>query len=65
MSDKEKQRINLGKTNLIILVAGLVILVIGYIVMAMNDITISPILLTITYLVIIPIGLLYKPKKKD
>ncbi|MFW5627925.1 MAG: hypothetical protein ACOCG6_01670 [Candidatus Cloacimonadaceae bacterium] len=65
MSDKEKKRLNLGKANFLILITALILLVLGYIIMALNEITISPIILTVAYLIIIPLGLLYKPKNKD
>lgn len=65
MSDKEKKRLNLGKMNFVILILALILLVLGYIIMAQNEITISPIILAIAYVIIIPIGLLYKPKNKD
>ncbi|HHV37239.1 MAG TPA: hypothetical protein GXX77_05335 [Candidatus Cloacimonetes bacterium] len=65
VSDKEKKRLNLGKANFLILITALILLVLGYIIMALNEITISPIILTVAYLIIIPLGLLYKPKNKD
>ncbi len=65
MSDKEKKRLNLGKMNFAILILALILLVLGYIIMAQNEITVSPIILAIAYVIIIPFGLLYKPKNKD
>lgn len=65
MSDKEKKRLNLGKTNFAILILALILLVLGYIIMTQNEITVSPIILAIAYAIIIPFGLLYKPKNKD
>jgi dipeptide/tripeptide permease len=65
VSDKEKKRLNLGKTNFAILILALILLVLGYIIMAQNEITVSPIILAIAYAIIIPFGLLYKPKNKD
>jgi len=59
----------LGKINYTILLLAVVILIIGYIFMAIPDNpddfltrTLSPILLFIAYLIVIPIGLFYKSK---
>jgi len=53
---------NLTKTNLIILIVGILLITIGYIILGKGDITISPIILIIGYLVIIPVALLYPTK---
>lgn len=61
----------LTRTNFLILIAGVIILIVGYICMAIPSDpdafltrTLSPILLVIGYLVIIPIGLFYREKKQ-
>jgi hypothetical protein len=66
----EKYHFPLGKMNYTILVIGICVLIVGYIFMAIPDNpddfltrTLSPIILFIGYLIIIPIGLFYKPKK--
>ena len=66
----EKYHFPLGKMNYTILLIGILVLIIGYIFMSIPDNpddfltrTLSPIILFIGYLIIIPIGLLYKPKK--
>ncbi len=60
------------KTNFLILVVGIIVLIVGYIFMsiptnpdAFMTKTLSPILLVIAYLVIIPIGLFYRPKRES
>ncbi|HAN41315.1 MAG TPA: hypothetical protein GX398_00725 [Candidatus Cloacimonetes bacterium] len=58
-------KLNLGKTNFIILIIAAVLLAVGYFIMAQNDVFISPIILSLVYVVIIPFALLYKPKDKD
>lgn len=65
----EKFQFPLGKTNVLILLSGIFLLVIGYIFMALPDDpdafltrTLAPILLVFSFLVVIPIGLLYKEK---
>jgi len=63
MPKKETDKIGLGKINYRLLIISLIILVLGYLIMSFNEITISPILLVIAYLVIIPIALLWKPRK--
>jgi len=67
---EEKYHFPLGKTNYTILIIGIVTLIIGYICMAIPDHpddfltrTLSPIILVIGYLIIIPVGLLYRDKK--
>lgn len=59
----------LKKINFLIMGLGVIILVIGYILMAIPDNpdafltrTLSPILLVIAYLIVIPIGLFYREK---
>ncbi len=65
-------RFPLTRTNFLILAFGVIILAIGYIFMAIPDDpdafltrTLSPIILVIGYLVIIPIGLFYRDKKQQ
>ncbi len=67
---EEKYHFPLGKTNYTILIIGIITLIIGYIFMAIPDHpddfltrTLSPIILVIGYLIIIPVGLLYRDKK--
>ena len=63
------QSFTFGRTNLYILGVGLVLLVIGYILMAQPPVngflslTLSPIVLLIAYLVVIPYGILYGQDK--
>ena len=60
-----------GKQNLQILAVGLLLLVIGYILMSQPPVnsfmslTLSPIVLMFSYLVVIPYAIMYKPKKKE
>jgi membrane protein YdbS with pleckstrin-like domain len=65
MKEQKKDRLGLASANYILLAVALVVLTIGYFIMSQNDITISPILVTLAYVVIIPLGLLYPFKKKD
>ncbi|MBO8130677.1 MAG: DUF3098 domain-containing protein [Candidatus Marinimicrobia bacterium] len=63
------QEFYITKTNILIFLVGLIVIATGYIIMATGEtysfssLTISPILLLIGYLVIIPISILYKKKK--
>lgn len=52
------------KENYIIIGIGLIFIILGYIFLAIGDITISPILLILGFCVIIPIGIIFKRKKK-
>jgi len=65
MSKKEHNRLNLGKTNIILLIVAAILLIAGYLVMTLNEINVSPVLLLIAYAVVIPIALLLPPKKGD
>ncbi len=65
----EKFSFPLEKINFIILGIGVAVVIMGYVFMALPDNpdafptrTLSPIILVFAYLVIIPIGILYRPK---
>jgi hypothetical protein len=61
----------LERENYIIIAVGLLFIVLGYVALSGNSVdgfsqlTIAPLLLLVGYCVIIPIGILYKPKKKS
>jgi len=65
MKQEKKDRLGLTSANYIIMVAALVIITAGYLIMAKDEITISPILLFIAYIIVIPASLLIRFKKKD
>ncbi|HOY85016.1 MAG TPA: hypothetical protein PLQ80_06950 [Candidatus Syntrophosphaera sp.] len=62
---KNNDRLQMGPVNFIILGVAAVLLILGYVIMSANEITISPLLLILAYVVLIPFGLLYKSKPKD
>jgi membrane protein YdbS with pleckstrin-like domain len=62
--DKEKERLRLGKINMLLLVLAAIVLVLAYVIMSFNEISISPVLLLIAYVVIIPFALLWQPSKR-
>jgi hypothetical protein len=72
-SSKSKKDLSmpLDNINLIIIGIGVIFLIIGYILMAENSVdgflptVVSPILLVLGYCVIIPYGILKKPKKVE
>jgi membrane protein YdbS with pleckstrin-like domain len=64
MPNKNDTRIGLGKANYLLLIVAAIILILGYFIMSLNEITISPLLLFLAYVVIIPVALLWKPKQK-
>ncbi len=64
MSKQEKERLHLGKANYLILIISAIVLILGYVILSFNEITISPIILSIAYVIIIPFALLWHPKKK-
>lgn len=57
---KKIERLYLKPMNFYILIAGLLSIILGYITLAKGSITLSPILLVLGYLVLIPIGILWK-----
>ena len=59
--DKEKKS-GLTRINFRILVVGIILISIGYLIMGTGDSTISPLLLIIGYVIIIPIALLWRKK---
>ncbi len=73
ISSKAKKDLSmpLESINLIIIGIGVIFLVIGYILMSENSVdgflptVVSPILLVLGYCVIIPYGILKKPKKTE
>lgn len=64
MAKQKKERMGLTKLNYLILLVAAILLIVGYIIMGMNEITVSPILLAVVYVIIIPFALLYRPKAK-
>lgn len=65
MNPERKNKLNLGKTNFMLLILAALLLIIGYVIMSFNEITISVIILIGTYAFLIPFALLYRPKKKE
>ncbi|HNX37347.1 MAG TPA: hypothetical protein PL124_03470 [Candidatus Cloacimonadota bacterium] len=63
MAKKSKDRLGLGRINYILLLVATALLILGFIIMSANEISISPLILVIAYVVIIPFALLYRPKK--
>lgn len=63
--------INLGRSNYYILIAGLIIITVGFLLMTQGpwdnplSLSVSPVVLLIAYLVVIPIAILYKKKDKE
>ena len=59
-----------SRTNYLIVLGGIIIIVLAYVIMATGEtysfqsLTLAPIMLVIGYLVIIPLAILYKPRKR-
>ncbi len=53
------------KVNIMLFIVGVILLIIGYLVMSFGDITISPIILMIAYLVFFPAAIIYGTMKKQ
>lgn len=58
-----KEKLHLGKLNVLLLILAAVLLILGYFIMSFNEISVSPVLLALVYVVIIPLALLYHPQK--
>jgi membrane protein YdbS with pleckstrin-like domain len=65
MKEQKKDRLGLSGANYLLMLAALIILTLGYIIMGQNEISISPILLIVAYVIVIPVSLLIKFKNKD
>jgi len=65
MADKKKDKLHLGRINFILLGLAAVLIVVAYIIMAANEITISPLILALVWVVLVPVALLYKARPKD
>ncbi|PID28030.1 MAG: hypothetical protein CSB55_06735 [Candidatus Cloacimonadota bacterium] len=57
------KRLQFGKINIVLFVLSVILLIVGYAIMATGDDEISPVILTITYIVLLPLSILYKEKK--
>jgi len=61
----------MNKKNLILIAVGVLLLVIGFLCLATGpaenpiSLTVAPLVLCLAYLVIIPLGILWKGKKED
>ncbi|MDD2229347.1 MAG: hypothetical protein PHY48_08050 [Candidatus Cloacimonetes bacterium] len=64
MSKKNKDRLHLGKINYLLLLLATILLAVGYFIMSFNEIVISPVILAVVYVIVIPFALLYQPKKR-
>ncbi len=64
MSQKNKDKLQLGKINFLLLLLAAILLVVGYFIMSLNEIVVSPLILVAVYVVLIPFALLYQPKKQ-
>ena len=65
MKEQKKDRLGLSAANYIIMAVAIVVLTLGYIIMGQNEISLSPIMLIIAYVIVIPVSLMVKFKKKD
>jgi len=65
MAKNKKNRLGVFNVNIFIMLVAVLLITIGYFIMSSGDNTMSPILLVIAYVIVIPISLLIKPKKKD
>jgi hypothetical protein len=64
MKKEKKDRLGLSMGNYLLLLVAFIIITAGYIIMSRDEITISPLLLFVAYIIVIPVALLVKFKKK-
>jgi hypothetical protein len=62
---KEMKRFYWNTLNTILFILALVVITVGYIIMRGNDISISPVLLLIAYVILIPMAIMLKGKKTE
>jgi|WetSurMetagenome_2_1015567.scaffolds.fasta_scaffold137361_2 hypothetical protein len=62
---KENKRFYWNTLNTILMVIALVMITAGYIIMRKNDISLSPVLLLIAYVILIPLAIMLKGKKAE
>ena len=61
----------MDKKNIILIALGVLLLIIGFICLATGpadnpvSLTVAPLILVVAYLVVIPVGILWKGKKQD
>jgi len=58
------KRLEFGKVNMILLLSAVVTMIVGYVIMGTGDDVVSPVLLIISYVILIPAAIVYKPIKK-
>ncbi|MFB3845110.1 MAG: hypothetical protein ACE14O_05105 [Candidatus Cloacimonadaceae bacterium] len=63
--EEKKDRLGLARGNYVLLITAFVLITLGYIIMGQNEIVISPVILVLAYLVVVPVALLVRFKKKD
>ncbi|MGE3062290.1 MAG: hypothetical protein AB7T10_01480 [bacterium] len=59
-TDTSGEKLSFSRTSLVIFAAAFVSILLGYVLMAGGDITISPVLLVLGYVILIPAAILKK-----
>jgi len=52
-------RLVFNKINKALLLAGIILLIIGYYLMSLGDIIVSPLIITISYIIVIPMAIIW------
>jgi len=70
--EQEKFHFPFGRTNYLILGVGVLLLIVGFVFMALPDdpdafmtLTLAPIILVFSFLIVIPIGIMYREKNGE
>jgi len=60
----ESEHLPLDRENLILFAVSLGVIVLGYLFLARGSITLAPILLVLGYCVLVPVAIIYRPRRR-
>jgi len=63
--EDKRETVPFGKLNYILFAAGLLIITAGWFLLRAGHISLSPVMLILGYCVIIPVAIVFAPKKKN
>ena len=60
----EREHLPLDRENLILFAVSLGVIILGYVFLAQGSITLAPILLVLGYCVLVPVAIIYRPRRR-
>lgn len=60
----EAEHLPLETANLVLFGVALAVIILGYVVLAQGSITLAPILLVLGYCVLVPVAIVYRPRRR-